>query len=94
MHLTVELTGAARMVADIKTIPLDLPENAVYADIIQLLAGRYPALLGLLIAEDKRTFLSSNLFVINGDLATPAMLVGEHPHDGDRLVVMSVITGG
>ena len=34
------------------------------------------------------------LFVINGDLATPAMVMDDHPRDGDHLILMSVITGG
>lgn len=94
MNLTVELTGAARAITGIKIIPLELPEDTVYRDIVRLLAARYPALIGLLIAPDGETFLSSNLFVINGDLATPAMLMDEHPRSGDTLILMSVITGG
>ena len=94
MNLTVELTGAARAVTGVKIIPLELPEEAVYRDIIRILAARYPALIGLLIAPDGETFLSSNLFVINGDLAAPAMLMDEHPRSGEALILMSVITGG
>ena len=94
MNLTVELTGAARAVAGVKTIPLELPAGAVYRDIVRILSRRYPALVGLLIDSDGETFLSSNLFVINGDLATPAMVMDEHPRAGDHLILMSVITGG
>ncbi len=94
MNVTVELTGAARAVAGIKIIPLELPAGAVYRDIVRILARRYPSLIGLLIDTDGETFLSSNLFVINGDLATPAMVMDDHPHAGDHLILMSVITGG
>jgi hypothetical protein len=94
MNLTVELTGAARAVAGVKIIPLELPAGAVYRDIVRILAQRYPTLIGLLIDADGETFLSSNLFVINGDLATPAMVMDEHPREGDHLILMSVITGG
>ena len=94
MNLTVELTGAARAIAGVKIIPLELPAGAVYRDIVRILARRYPPLIGLLIDAGGETFLSSNLFVINGDLATPAMVMDEHPRDGDHLIFMSVITGG
>ncbi len=94
LNLTIELTGAARAVAGVKTIPLELANTAVYRDIVRIIACRYPALIGLLIDTDGETFLSSNLFVINGDLATPAMVMDEHPRDGDHLILMSVITGG
>ncbi len=94
MNLIVELTGAAHAVAGIKKIPLELPNDAVYRDIVRILALRFPTLIGLLIDVDGETFLSSNLFVINGDLATPAMVMDDHPRDGDHLILMSVITGG
>jgi len=39
-------------------------------------------------------FLSSNMFVINGNLEFPAMIMDESPRDGEKVALMSVITGG
>jgi hypothetical protein len=94
MQVTVEFTGAARVMVGQKTIAVDLPETATYRDIVRYLAQTYPGLIGLLIDNDGETFLSSNMFVINGDLTTPAMVLSEHPHAGDHLILMSLITGG
>ena len=94
MQVTVEFTGAARVVTGQKTIAVELAETATYRDIVRHLALAYPGLIGLLIDKDGETFLSSNMFVINGDLATPAMVLSEHPHAGDHLILMSLITGG
>lgn len=94
MQVTVEFTGAARVVTGQKTISVELTENATYRDIVRRLARAYPGLIDLLIDKDGETFLSSNMFVINGDLATPAMVLDEHPHAGDHLILMSLITGG
>ena len=66
----------------------------MYQDIVRFLGEKYPGLIGILISGDGNTFLSSNMFVINGDMANPAMVMTEHPEEGDRLVLISVITGG
>jgi hypothetical protein len=94
MQVIVELTGLARDAAGRKEIPIELDDTSTYQDLVRWLGRRYPQLIGLIIDQDGETFLSSNLFVINGDLANPAMVMHEHPKDGDRLILMSVITGG
>ncbi|BAJ62597.1 MULTISPECIES: MoaD/ThiS family protein [Anaerolinea] len=94
MKVTVELTGAARAHAGVKTLSLDLPDTATYRDIVRELAKHFPQLVGWLIAPDGESFLSSNMLVINGDLATPVMVLDENPADGEHLILMSVITGG
>lgn len=94
VNITVELTGAARAVAGQKILAFDLPPATTYRDLIRRLGRAYPALIGLLIAPDGESFLSSNMFIINGDMASPAMVLDESPQDGDRLILMSVITGG
>lgn len=94
MKVTVEFTGLARSIAGQKTIIVELAEPATYRDIIRQVGRTFPALLGLLIDSDGETFLSGNMFVINGDLSTPAMVMDESPHEGDHLIIMSLVTGG
>jgi len=94
MKLTIEFTGLPRSLVGRKSIVLDLPASVTYRDLIRRLAADYPQLIDLVIDRDRQNFLSSNMFVINGDLATPAMLLDEIPPDGAQLILMSVITGG
>lgn len=94
MKVTIEFTGLARDIAGEKTIQLELPERATYREVVRLLAARHPALVNVLIAPDRETFLSSNMFVINGDMANPAMLPDESPQEGDHLILVSLVTGG
>ena len=54
----------------------------------------YPEMVNILIDPDGENFLSSVMFVIDGDLANPVMLIDKTPHDGERIHLMSVITGG
>jgi molybdopterin converting factor small subunit len=94
MKVTVEFTGLARDIAGEKTIQLELPERATYREVVRLLAERHPGLVNILISPDRETFLSSNMFVINGDMANPAMVPDESPQEGDHLILVSLVTGG
>jgi hypothetical protein len=94
MQVTVEFTGLARHILQRKEINLSLEEQTTYLDIVRLLAREHPELIGLLINTDGETLMSGNIMIINGDLATPAMVMQEHPQSGDRLMIMSLVTGG
>ncbi|MEJ5201305.1 MAG: MoaD/ThiS family protein [Anaerolineales bacterium] len=94
MKVEVEFTGFARAVTNQKVICLELPEGTTYREIVKLLGQQFPDLIGLLIDRDGETFLSSNMFIVNDDMASPAMMMDESPKDGDRLILMSLITGG
>lgn len=92
--ISVELTGIAATLAGTRSTQISLPAEGTYRDILRTLAERYPDMVGILIAPDGENFLSSNMFVINGDLATTAMVLDEIPADGEEIHLMSVITGG
>ncbi|KAF0111862.1 MAG: hypothetical protein FD147_664 [Chloroflexi bacterium] len=94
MKVTIEFTGVAKSITKENKIVLDILQGSTYQDLVRLLASKFPGLIGVLIAPDGETFLSSNMFVINGDLAFPAMIMGNSPSNGERIHLMSVITGG
>ena len=94
MRVIVEFTGIARSIAGSKQVTLEMPEGTTYRDIVRRLGKENPQFINILIAPDGEDFLSSNMFVINGDLAFPAMVMDEHPKDGELIHLMSVITGG
>ena len=94
MVVTIEFTGLAKSLAGVENVALELKDGATYRDIIRKLANCYPDLVGLLIAEDQETFLSSNMFIIDGNYANPAMIMENSPKDGEHIHLMSVLTGG
>lgn len=94
ISVTVEFTGLAKDIVGKQEVTFTFKEGTTYGEIVRQLAILYPGLVGILIAEDGETFLSSNMFVIDGDLANPAMILEEYPKDGERIHLMSVITGG
>jgi hypothetical protein len=94
VHLTVEFTGLAKDIAGQKEIKINLTPHDTYHDVVGKLAELYPNLVNILIAPDKKTFLSSNLFIINDEMTEPVFIMDQHPNNGDRLTLLSVMTGG
>ncbi|MBP9040390.1 MAG: MoaD/ThiS family protein [Anaerolineaceae bacterium] len=94
IQIVVEFTGLAKAIAGKQEITLSIPEGTTYREVVRRLGEMYPGLIGILIAEDGETFLSSNMFVIDGDLANPVMIMDQKPKNGEHIHLMSVITGG
>lgn len=94
MNITVEFSGLAQVLVGKTSLPFEFPPGATYRDLVRKLAHEYPALINVLIAQDGNDFLSSNMFVVDGDLVNPVMLLDQPIQDGQNLHLMSVITGG
>lgn len=94
VNLTIELTGVAKDIAGTSEIELGFRQQDTYHDVVEKLAELHPGLVNILIAPDKKTFLSSNLFIINDEMNDPVFFMDQHPNDGDRLTLVSVMTGG
>jgi len=94
VKITIEFTGITKSITQSSKIDFDLPLASTYRDVIKMLAVKYPAMVGLIIDPDGESFLSSNMFVIDGNLEFPAMILDQMPVDGEQISLMSVITGG
>ncbi len=94
MLIQVEFTGAAKEIAGRGEVSLTLPETASYREVIQDLAQRYPGLVGMIIAPDRRSLLSAMIFDRNGGEAILPGMLDQSPQDGDRLILLYFIVGG
>ncbi len=94
IKIQIELTGIAKSIAAQGLIELRIPANSTYHDIVERLASDYPDLVNILIDPDRKNFLSSNLFIINNEMTSPVFEMEKHPNDGDRLTLVSIMTGG
>ena len=94
MKITVEFTGITRAIARADEIEFEVPDGFTYRDLVKLLAEKFPDMVGIIIDPNREDFLSSNMFVVNGDLEFAAMIMDKSPADGERMALMSVITGG
>lgn len=91
---TVEFSGLTESIVGQKSILLQMPEGSTYRYLVRKLANDHPELVGILIAPDRENFLSSNMFVINGNLENAVMLLDQPLENGTNIHLMSVITGG
>jgi hypothetical protein len=94
LEIHIEFTGLAKSLAGTNTISLVFPEWTIYREVVRKLADLFPNFVGILIAPDGETFLSSTMFVIDGNLANPVMIMNQTPADGECIHLMSIITGG
>ena len=94
MKITVEFTGGTRAMAGAREVELIFAEGVTYAGVVQRLADLYPALVGAVIAEDKRSLLSAMIFDRNGSEPILPGMLEQSPQDGDRLILLYFIVGG
>lgn len=94
VRLTLEFTGLAKTLAGPAPLPMELPRGTSYREIVGQLAGRFPQLVGIVIAADRQNLLNANVFSRNGGEVIMPDQLDRCPEDGDRLVVITIIVGG
>ena len=89
---TVELFGVARLRAKTSEVPLQLPRDATLAHVFLALAERVPALVGSVIAAERKSLTSGHACNINGQdfVRNP----GAKVNPGDRIFIVSADAGG
>ncbi len=94
MRILVEFTGIPRVVTGVKQIPLEFQDGVTYREIVRQLGKLYPQLIGEVLQPDGETFQPSNMLNLNGQRMIQPAQMNESPHDGDRLILMSILAGG
>ncbi len=94
IHISIEFTNLAKVITGTSVLEVEFAAGTTYGQIVAWLAEQYPDMIGILIQEDKKALMNSNLFIINGEMSQPAFIMEETPQDGDRLTLVSVATGG
>jgi hypothetical protein len=92
LNCTVELFGVARLLTRRREVPLSLPANATLADLFMALAEDQPALVGRVIASEKRSLTSGYACNLNGMEFVRNGSVKVNP--GDRIFIISADAGG
>ena len=89
---TVELFGAARLLAKTKELSLALPQGATLADVYSALAAKLPILLGRVISPDRTNLFAGYACNVNGlnFVRAPTAKV----NSGDRIFILSADAGG
>jgi molybdopterin-guanine dinucleotide biosynthesis protein A len=89
---TVELFGAARLLAKTKEVSLPLPQEATLSHVLFALAEQVPVLVGRVINSDKGSLVSGYTCNINGldFVRAPSARI----RSGDKIFILSADAGG
>jgi molybdopterin converting factor small subunit len=94
MRIQVEFLGLARLVTQQKETTLEVSPGSTFRDIVQLLADRYPEMIGNVIRPDHATLQEPNIFNLNARRMIQAGQMDESPAENDRIILMSMSAGG
>lgn len=94
MEVKVEFAGLSRVITHDRGLSLTLDKDATYRDILQVLAEKYPDLIGNVIHPSLDSLQSSNMLNLNGKHMISPAQIDNSPSEGDRIILMSVLAGG
>ncbi len=89
---TVELFGAARLLAKTREVSLALPQEATLSHVLSALAEQVPVLVGRVINRDRSSLVSGYTCNVNGldFVRAPSAII----HSGDKIFILSADAGG
>jgi molybdopterin converting factor small subunit len=94
MRIELELFGLSRLIVGAKSLSLEIDEGSTFADIVRVLAGRYPGMIGDVIQEDHKSLQAPNIMNLNAKRMVQPENMGDIVSDGDQIILMSMSAGG
>jgi len=73
---------------------LDLQKGANIGDVVNALGKTCPQLLGEIIEKDGKSLIPTNIFSVNGEKIIHESDLQYQPDEGDRLILLSLLSGG
>ncbi|MDK2980616.1 MAG: sulfur-carrier protein [Chloroflexota bacterium] len=94
MRVVVEFTGVSRILTRQSSVDLELAPNDTLQQVVISLAKKYPALIGEIFEKDGQSLIPTNVFSLNGVKTIHEDELSFRPHDGDKLILLSLLAGG
>jgi molybdopterin converting factor small subunit len=94
MRVQIELLGLARLVSGEREVSLDIEPGTTFREIVHMLAGKYPEMIGNVIRPDRATLQEPNIFNLNARRMVQAAQMDQSPGENDRIILMSMSAGG
>lgn len=94
MKVTIEFTGIAKAIVGSTKKTFDIPEGSAYSVLVQLLADKFPDLIGPVITVEKSSFVNATVFARNGDYVIFPGNMDQPMHEGEQLTLLFFIVGG
>jgi sulfur-carrier protein len=94
MQVSVEFLAVSRVLTGQSEISLILKKGASIADVVAALGSKFPQMLGQIIEENGKALIPTNVFSVNGQKIIHETDTAFKPDDGDRLILLSLLSGG
>jgi molybdopterin converting factor small subunit len=94
IQIKVEFSSISRVLTGRKELTLDLQKGANIGDVVSALGKACPQLLGEIIEKDGRSMIPTNIFSVNGQKIIHESDLQFQPDEGDRLILLSLLSGG
>ncbi len=94
IQVKVEFSGLSRILAKANDMQLSLSPQQTYTDVVRMVADKYPALVGNVIENNKNSLFPSNIFSRDGKTVVQPEEMNNNPHDGEVLILLSLLAGG
>jgi molybdopterin converting factor small subunit len=94
IQVKVEFSSISRVLTGRKEITLDLSKGANIGDVVGALGRSFPQLLGEIIEKDGKALIPTNIFSVNGQKIIHESDTQYQPEEGDRLILLSLLSGG
>lgn len=94
IQVLVEFSAVSRVLTGMSEFSFNLKRGASIADLIVILGREFPQLLGQIIEKNGKALIPTNLFSVNGQKIIHESDTAYQPEDGDRLILLSLLSGG
>ena len=94
IHINVEFSAISRVLTGRSDFSLTLKKSASIADVVAALGKKFPQLLGQIIEKDGKALIPTNVFSVNGQKIIHESDTAFQPNDGDKLILLSLLSGG
>jgi hypothetical protein len=88
-RLVFEFNGVVRILARQREVQLTIVDNATWRDVVAALSSAAPALVGEVIAKDRRSFVGDYLINIEGTTTVSDLDETVTAADGAHLILLN-----
>ena len=90
----MEFSAISRVLTGQSEFSLNLKKGASIVDVVAALGKKFPQLLGQIIEKDGKALIPTNVFSVNGQRIIHESDTAFQPNDGDKLILLSLLSGG
>jgi len=94
IQLQIEFTGISRVLTGREELILSIPGGSTLEQVITSLGDRFPELVGQIIDFNGKDLIPTNLFSLNGEKILQENDKTYSPKQGDKLILLSILSGG